>query len=170
LALLAAQHQSSGASLTVTAAPLPTPFGVLEMDEQGRVSDFREGGELEDHWVNVGVYVMDRDIVSLLPERGDAEHELFPELAEQGRLWAYRHDGIWLTMNTKKDLDRIQSFFESVSYPKNPWAQRRGPVEEDASRLREKAKGAVKSATDALKKPMPLQTDVSLSDQLAPVG
>jgi NDP-sugar pyrophosphorylase family protein len=104
-------HQRQGASLTVTAAPLSTPFGVLEMNEDGQVADFREGAEIDDHWVNVGVYAMDPALLARLPEQGDAEHDLFPTLAAEGKLWAYRHTGVWLTVNTPKDLERLEAFF-----------------------------------------------------------
>lgn len=106
------RHDEGGAFLTVTAAPLTTPFGVLEIADDGQVFDFREGPTLEEHWVNVGVYVMEPELVELLPERGDAEQSLFPELARQGRLWAHRHSGVWLTVNTPKDLERVNRFLE----------------------------------------------------------
>ena len=39
-----------------------------------------------------------------LPERGDHETTTFPELAAEARLGAFRHEGLWLTVNTPKDL------------------------------------------------------------------
>ena len=38
------------------------------------------------------------------PEKGDHERTTFPELAAEGKLYAYRHEGLWLTVNTPKDL------------------------------------------------------------------
>ncbi len=38
------------------------------------------------------------------PDRGDHESSTFPELAAEGRLHAYRHEGLWLTVNTPKEL------------------------------------------------------------------
>ena len=40
------------------------------------------------------------------PEKGDHESSTFPELAEEGRLRAFRHTGLWLTVNTPKELRR----------------------------------------------------------------
>ena len=45
-----------------------------------------------------------------LPERGDHELTTFPELAAEGKLRGYRHDGVWLTVNTPKDLKRAEAF------------------------------------------------------------
>lgn len=135
------RHEESRASLTVTAAPLTTPFGVLELDDDGRVSAFREGPTLDEHWVNVGVYVMEPEIVELLPVQGDAEHTLFPELARQGRLWAHRHSGVWLTVNTPKDLERANRFLA-----RNPdrfrLPRRRGLLARDAQRALDRARRA----------------------------
>jgi NDP-sugar pyrophosphorylase family protein len=50
------------------------------------------------------VYVLGRAALDRLPERGDHETTTFPELARERRLGAFRHDGLWLTVNTPKDL------------------------------------------------------------------
>ena len=44
------------------------------------------------------------EALSRFPERGDHETSAFPELADERRLGAYRHEGLWLTVNTPKDL------------------------------------------------------------------
>jgi NDP-sugar pyrophosphorylase family protein len=54
--------------------------------------------------VNAGVYVLDDEAIARLPERGDHERSTFPELAAEGKLYAYRHEGVWLTVNTPKEL------------------------------------------------------------------
>jgi NDP-sugar pyrophosphorylase family protein len=64
---------------------------------------FREAPRLE-HWVSCGVYVLGAAALDRFPPRGDHETTTFPELAAEGRLRALRHEGIWLTVNTPKDL------------------------------------------------------------------
>ena len=56
------------------------------------------------HWVSCGVYVLGTDALARLPERGDHERTTFPALAAEGKLAAFRHEGLWLTVNTRKDL------------------------------------------------------------------
>ena len=75
---------------------------MVELDDD-LVTGFREAPEL-DHWVSCGVYVLGEEAVERLPERGDHETTTFPELASEGRLRAQRHEGVWLTVNTPKDL------------------------------------------------------------------
>jgi NDP-sugar pyrophosphorylase family protein len=61
----------------------------------------------------MGLYVLDDEAIARLPERGDHEATTFPELAAEGRLRGFRHEGLWLTVNTPKDLRRAQAYVES---------------------------------------------------------
>ena len=68
---------------------------------------FREAGRVP-FWVNCGMYVLGPEALSRFPERGDHESTTFPELAAEGALRAFRHEGLWLTVNTPKDLRRAE--------------------------------------------------------------
>ena len=54
--------------------------------------------------MHAGVDVLDEEAIARLPEKGDHERTTFPELAAEGKLYAFRHEGLWLTVNTPKDL------------------------------------------------------------------
>jgi NDP-sugar pyrophosphorylase family protein len=95
-------HRRRGGAATITVVPLRSPFGVVELEDD-LVTGFREAPRLE-HWVSCGVYVLGEEAIERLPDRGDHETTTFPELAAEGRLRALRHEGIWLTVNTPKDL------------------------------------------------------------------
>jgi len=103
------EHEQSGAAATIVCAQVRSPFGVVDLEQDGRVSGFREAPLLDD-WVNSGVYVLGEEALSRLPERGDHEHSTFPELAAEGKLRGYRHTGVWLTVNTPKDLRRAEQW------------------------------------------------------------
>jgi len=99
------RHRESGAAATITVARPDSPFGVVEVTDEDRVTGFSEGGRIP-YWVSCGVYVLGEEALGAFPERGDHESTTFPDLAAAGRLGAYRHEGIWLTVNTPKDLRR----------------------------------------------------------------
>jgi NDP-sugar pyrophosphorylase family protein len=103
LAALADAHRGHGGAATIVVAPLPVNFGVVELDGEDRVQGFDETPELP-YWANAGVYVLEEEAIERFPEKGDHERTTFPELAAEGRLFAYRHEGVWLTINTPKDL------------------------------------------------------------------
>jgi NDP-sugar pyrophosphorylase family protein len=109
---LVAEHAQSQAAATLVVAQVRSPFGVVEVEEGGTVTGFREAPLLE-HWVNSGVYVLGEEALALLPERGDHEQSTFPQLAGERRLHAHCHEGVWLTVNTPKDLRRATEYMEA---------------------------------------------------------
>ena len=102
LSQLLALHRKPGAAATITVVPLRSPFGVVDLNDD-LVTGFREAPRL-DQWVSCGIYVLGEEALARFPERGDHETTTFPELAAEGRLRALRHEGVWLTVNTPKDL------------------------------------------------------------------
>ena len=100
---LLAGHAAAGAPATIVVTPFRSPFGIVELGDGDLVTGFEEAPRLP-HWVSCGVYVLGADALARLPERGDHERTTFPALAAEGKLAAFRHDGLWLTVNTPKDL------------------------------------------------------------------
>jgi len=111
---LVGEHERSGAAATIVVAQVYSPFGVVDLEDDGTITGFREAPKLE-HWVNSGVYVLGEEAIELLPERGDHEQSTFPQLARDRRLHGHRHHGVWLTVNTPKDLRRAAEFVEKHS-------------------------------------------------------
>jgi NDP-sugar pyrophosphorylase family protein len=109
LAALLGRHRDVGAAATITVARPTSPFGVVELDGGDLVTGFGEAARVP-YWVSCGVYVFGDEAVDALPERGDHETSTFPQLAEAGRLAAYRYEGIWITVNTPKDLRRAEEY------------------------------------------------------------
>ena len=104
---LLAEHRAHQPAATIVVTPLTSPFGIVEVTDEGSVTGFLEAPRLP-HWVNVGVYVLDEEALERLPEHGDHETTTFPELAAESKLRAFRYDGVWFTVNTPKDLERAE--------------------------------------------------------------
>jgi len=109
---LLARHVDETLAATITVAPLRSHLGLVDLGPDDTVVGFREAPLLP-FWVNTGLYVLDEEAIERLPERGDHETTTFPDLAAEGRLGAWRHEGLWLTVNTPKDLRVAQAFVES---------------------------------------------------------
>ena len=103
LAELLGRHRETDAAATIVVTHPRSPFGVVELGDDDVVLGFQEVAVLP-VWVSCGVYALGEEALAALPERGDHETTTFPELAERGRLRAFRHDGTWMTINTPKDL------------------------------------------------------------------
>jgi len=101
--VLLARHRQAGGAATVAVARPKSPFGVVDLGDEDVVVGFSEGGRIP-YWVNCGIYVLSEEAIERFPERGDHETTTFPELVQERRLHAYRHEGLWLTVNTPKEL------------------------------------------------------------------
>jgi NDP-sugar pyrophosphorylase family protein len=106
---LIGRHRATGAAATITVAQPPSQFGQVELTEDDLVTGFHEVSRVP-YWVNCGIYVLSPDALDRFPEKGDHETTVFPELAEEGRLRAFRHTGLWLTVNTPKELRRADEY------------------------------------------------------------
>jgi NDP-sugar pyrophosphorylase family protein len=102
---LLARHRSTGAAATVTVAQPPSQFGQVDLNDDDVVTGFHEVARVP-YWVNCGIYVLSEEALARFPEKGDHETTAFPELASEGKLRAFRHTGLWLTVNTPKELRR----------------------------------------------------------------
>jgi NDP-sugar pyrophosphorylase family protein len=97
------RHRAAGGLATLTVAQPKSQFGLVDVDDDDVVHGFREDARVP-YWVNCGNYVLTEEALERFPERGDHESTTFPALAAEGRLHAYRHEGLWLTVNTPKEL------------------------------------------------------------------
>ena len=102
-------HQETDAAATVTVARPPSPFGIVELGDDDLIVGFNEGRRIP-YWVSCGVYVLSDEALERFPERGDHETTAFPALAADRRLRAFRHEGLWLPVNTPKDVRRAEEY------------------------------------------------------------
>jgi glucose-1-phosphate cytidylyltransferase len=115
-------HTSQRGAFTVTAVPLPSPYGTIESDEGGLVRRFLEKPRLRDHWINAGFFVVERRAFEIW-EGDDLEREVLPALATKGELFAYRHEGFWKSMDTYKDALELSALCQEGE---GPWMTSRG--------------------------------------------
>lgn len=102
LADLLAFHRSHPGFATVTVVPLPSQYGTLQLDVDGRVAAFSEKPVLADHWINAGFFVMDQGVFDHWAGP-DLEGDVLPAIVRGGGLYAYQHVGFWKSMDTYKD-------------------------------------------------------------------
>jgi len=100
---LLARHREARGLATITVARPKSQFGLVELDDADVVRGFDEAARVP-YWVNCGNYVLTDEAIARFPDIGDQESTTFPELAAEGTLQAFRHDGLWLTVNTPKEL------------------------------------------------------------------
>lgn len=100
-------HHDRGARATIllTEVKDPSRFGLVDVEDDGRVRGFREKPlphEADGNLINAGVYVLEPDVVETIPEGRPVsiEREIFPALAREGSLYALGLPGYWLDVGT----------------------------------------------------------------------
>lgn len=104
-------HREKQAVATIMLSALRSPFGIVDVADDGHVVSFREKPVLP-FWVNAGIYVLSREFFGLLPDRGDHETTTFPALAEQSKLFAFKSEAYWRPVDSMKDLSEAEKELE----------------------------------------------------------
>ena len=110
-------HKSHGKLITMTAVRPVARFGELELDSD-QVTSFEEKPQLHEGWINGGFFVMEPECMELI--EGDdimLEREPLVEAAKQGELMAYRHEGFWQCMDTKRDYEHLNKLWNTDTAP-----------------------------------------------------
>ena len=90
--------------------PLRSPYGVLDVEETGKIKGFKEKPIIYDYWINAGVYALRPEIHEYLPDEGDIETSTFPKLSEKGKMVAVKFElpkYYWRSIDTHKDLEEV---------------------------------------------------------------
>jgi mannose-1-phosphate guanylyltransferase len=103
------KHQSVGALATImlTSVEDPTAYGLVEVDYDMVVHRFLEkpaADEVTTNLVNAGVYVLEPDVLEMIPPGREVsiEREIFPELQASGRLRAHISSSYWRDIGTPR--------------------------------------------------------------------
>jgi glucose-1-phosphate cytidylyltransferase len=111
-------HKSHGKMVTMSAVRPTARFGELEIDG-GLVKSFKEKPQLHEGWINGGFFVVEPAFFELI--QGDdimLEREPLEKATQMGELMAYKHEGFWQCMDTKRDQELLEDLFAK---DKAPW-------------------------------------------------
>jgi len=116
---LLAFHKSHKKLITVTAVRIPARFGAIKMKDN-KVISFKEKSKLDEGWINGGFFVIEPDFFDFID--GDStylERDPLEKAVKEGELCAYKHNGFWQCMDTKRDKDNLEEIYEKGA----PWIQ-----------------------------------------------
>ncbi|TLM78026.1 MAG: glucose-1-phosphate cytidylyltransferase [Actinobacteria bacterium] len=124
IAALEASHVASGATGTITGVRPPSRFGELAI-EGDRVVRFEEKPQLAEggSYINGGFMVFERAFLDRLTtdESCDLEFGALQDLAADGGLGVWRHDGFWQCMDTVRDRDYLERRWAAGDAPWKTW-------------------------------------------------
>jgi glucose-1-phosphate cytidylyltransferase len=113
-------HASHGKTATMTVTQPTSRFGVVDIDDSGIVSQFREKPKVND-WINMGYFVFQPPIFDLLKTESVLEEEPLRSLASLSELGAYRHSGFWQPMDTYREYLLLNELWSKESAPWKSW-------------------------------------------------
>jgi glucose-1-phosphate cytidylyltransferase len=109
---LVQNHLDAGTIGTVTAVRPPSRFGELSIDKNEVVKSFSEKPQVSEGWVNGGFFVFNQGLFDYIPNP-DVSLELQPlhQLAQDGQLSAYKHEGFWQCVDTYRELEYMEKLW-----------------------------------------------------------
>jgi len=121
LARLLAFHRAHGRLITMTAVRPPARYGHMEFDGD-RIREFTEKPQTAEGWINGAFFVAEPQVFDYI-DGDDTQFEKEPleRLAAEGELMAYKHDGFWQCMDTRRDKFVLEKLWDSGEAPWKIW-------------------------------------------------
>ena len=115
-------HQSHGKTATITTVNIGQLKGVLDIGEDNTIHSFREKEDSDGSLINGGFMVMNPEIFGYLKDDTTVfEKEPMQQLAQAGELMSFRHNGFWQCMDTQREMQKLESLWQSGNAPWKVW-------------------------------------------------
>jgi len=113
-------HKNHGKMVTVSAVRPPARFGAIKLNGD-QVTAFKEKSYLDQGWINGGFFVFEPSFFDLIDDDDTyLEREPLERAVEKGELFAFRHEGFWKCMDTKRDKDELENIYKEGA----PWLKK----------------------------------------------
>lgn len=111
-------HKKNGKTATITSVQPTERFGILKIDEDNKIINFKEKKHEDAQWINGGYMVLEPGIFKYLKDDTTVLETALEQLSNDEELMAYKHNGFWQCMDTLKEkmyLDKL------IKDNKAPW-------------------------------------------------
>ena len=99
---------------SIAAIELRTRFGIL-VTKRDKVYRFNEKKEINDLWMNAGIYHLSKDIIKDLPIKGNIENTTFPKYAKKGKLNIVKFKNVkWYSIDSYKDMEECSTHVRKI--------------------------------------------------------
>ncbi len=111
-------HIKNKKMVTLTAVRPPARFGALKISGK-KVKYFKEKSKLDEGWINGGFFIMEPEFINFIKnDKTFLEKEPLEKVTKMNELLAYKHQGFWQCMDTKRDKDKLDLIFKLKSKTK----------------------------------------------------
>ena len=115
-------HKKHGKIGTMSVYNFGQSKGVIDINKDGKVTDFREKSDVDGALINIGFMVLNHEIFNYI--EGDStvfEQDPIKNLAKDGELMSYKHKGFWQCMDTLREKQKLESLWNSGKAPWKIW-------------------------------------------------
>lgn len=112
-------HKKQKTIGTITGVHPTIKFGMVEVQDNGLVSNFSEKPLLND-WVNGGYMVFDKRVFNYF-RPNETEHPALKRLTQEKQLSLFKHGGSWMTIDTNKEYEEMKKIWEEGKAPWKVW-------------------------------------------------
>ncbi|MEG2697943.1 MAG: glucose-1-phosphate cytidylyltransferase [Ruthenibacterium sp.] len=124
IAKLVAFHNTHRRLCTKTTVKVGQRFCVLDIEKDGTVSGFREKADSDGSLINVGYMVCEPGLFDYIENDSTVlEKTPLQNLARDGQLMAYRHNGFWQCMDTQREKEKLEEQWQSGHAPWKVWEE-----------------------------------------------
>ncbi|MGL5289489.1 MAG: glucose-1-phosphate cytidylyltransferase [Aeromonas sp.] len=114
-------HKRHGKLATLTATYPPGRFGALDI-KNNQVRSFQEKPRGDGALINGGFFVLSPKVIDLIDNDATTwEQEPLMDLAAQGELMAFEHNGFWQPMDTLRDKHYLEELWQKGKAPWKVW-------------------------------------------------
>ena len=116
-------HKQHNKIATVTSILPPPRWSNLRLDPENKVIGFDKNVKLKDIWIDGGFFAFKKEMFDYLTKEESCmlEREPMGVLSEKGELHAYKHHDFWQCMDTPKDVETLNTIWESGKAPWKIW-------------------------------------------------
>ncbi len=115
-------HKSHNKKATLTSVNPIGRFGVLEINDKNSVTSFIEKPKGDDNKINAGFFVLSPSVLNNIKDDSTVWEQLpLEELAKEGELMSYSHNGFWHPMDTLRDKNYLENLWSSDAAPWKSW-------------------------------------------------
>jgi glucose-1-phosphate cytidylyltransferase len=105
-------HKKNKKMVTMTAVRPPARFGVIKL-KGNKITYFKEKSKLDEGWINGGFFIMEPSFLKYIKDdQTFLEKEPLENVSKINELYAYKHDGFWQCVDTKRDKDNLEKIFK----------------------------------------------------------
>jgi glucose-1-phosphate cytidylyltransferase len=106
-------HKNHGKAITMTSVLPEGRFGAIKTDDSHKVHSFLEKPKGDGSWINGGFFICEPRVLDYIEDDNTVfEQKPLEQLALDGELYTYRHEGFWKCMDTLRDKNKLNELWD----------------------------------------------------------